>query len=289
MTYELAIGDKTYSSWSLRGWLMFDKFDIPFAAKSAQMYQPSFTELLAEFAPARLVPAARFDVVVVWDTFAMGEELASRHPDIGFWPTDPSARGFARSLVAEMHSGFSALRTECTMNLRRHYPSFAPSKAVIADVERADKLWSLARRDFGQSGPWLLGEYTLADVFYAPLATRIATYNLPCSDVAQAYVDAHLTDPNFRRWRAMGLAQNYIQPGYDLDLPEGEWPGPKPLSATAVSNGPSVNENCPYSGDPVTHFLKFDGRVFGFCNAFCRDKTLYDPAAWPAFMAMAQS
>ena len=289
MTYELAIGDKTYSSWSLRGWLMFDKFNIPFRSKSARMYEPEFKALLAEFSPSKLVPAARLDGTVVWDTLALGEELATRHPDLGLWPTDPAARAFARSVSAEMHSGFFALRSECTMNLRRHYPSYSPSDAVKADVERADYLWSLAREKFGQSGPWLFGDYTLADVFYAPMATRIATYNLPCSDVAQAYVQAHLADPNFRRWRAMGLAQNYVQPGYDIDLPEGDWTGPVPLIAQAVDTGPSVNTACPYSGDPVTHYLEMDGRIVGFCNQFCRDKTVNDPEAWPAFMELLNS
>ncbi len=99
------------------------------------------------------------------------------------------------------------------------------------------------------------------------------------------YVNAHLADPSFRRWRAMGKAQNLIQPSYAKPYPERPWPGPAPLPAT-LADGPSVNDACPYSGKPVTHFLEADGKVWGFCNAFCRDKTLADPEAWPPFMAM---
>ncbi|GLQ34998.1 glutathione S-transferase [Amylibacter marinus] len=287
MTYELAIGDRTYSSWSLRGWLLFAAFDLPVNVRAARMYSDEFKTLLMDFQPSRLVPAARLDGTVVWDTLAIAEELAQRHPDAGLWPSNPRARAMARAMSAEMHSGFADLRTDCTMNLRRHYPSFAPSDAVLANCARITDLWASARSEFGADGPWLFGKYSIADVFYAPAATRFATYDLPTDEIGSAYIDAHLNEPNFRRWRAMGLAENYVQPGYDIDLPEGEWTGPAPLSAQAVDDGSDVeNTHCPYSGDPVTHFFKIEGRVFGTCNAFCRDKTVADPAAWDQFMAI---
>lgn len=284
MTYELAIGDRTYSSWSLRGWLLFAKFDLPVSTRSARMYSQEFKDLLADFAPARLVPAARLDGTVVWDTIAIAEELASRHPDAGLWPTDPAARAHARGLSAEMHSGFGALRTDCTMNLRRFYPDFKPSDAVLADCARIDRLLTDTIETYGGDGPWLFGDYCVADVFYAPAITRFATYNLPRSKALQSYIDTHLADDTFRRWRAMGIAQNYIQPGYDMDLPEGDWQGPTSLPAKAVDQGPSENTTCPYSGKAPAHFLTLDGRVFGFCNPFCRDKTVADAEAWPEFM-----
>ena len=286
MTYELAIGDRTYSSWSLRGWLLFAKFDLPVSVRSARMYSQGFKDLLADFAPARLVPAARLDGTVVWDTLAIAEELATRHPDKGFWPADPAARAYARGLSAEMHSGFVQLRTDCTMNLIRHYPDFQPSDAVKADCARIEQLLTHARETYGADGPWLFGEYSVADVFYAPAMTRFATFNLPRGKVLQDYINTHLADPTFRRWRAMGIAQNYVQPGYDLDLPEGEWQGPKALPAKAIDAGPSENATCPYSGKDNTHFMELDGRVFGFCNAFCRDKTVADAEAWDDFMAI---
>jgi len=288
MTYKLAIGDRTYSSWSLRGWLLFEKFNLPAKIHSARMYSDGFTNMLKDFAPARLVPAMKFDGIVVQDTIAMAETLAERHPDAGMWPSDPAARAMARNMVAEMHSSFTNLRTDCTMNLRRHYPDFKPSDAVLGDVARIEHLWGLARKKYGADGPWLFGQYTIADVFYAPVATRFATFNLPRNAVSDAYIQTHLNDPSFRRWRAMGLAENYIQPGYDNDLPEGAWPGPARLSAVAVDTGPSENANCPYSGDPVTDYLELDGHIFGFCNPFCRDKTVADAAAWDGFMEIYQ-
>lgn len=282
MTYTLAIADRTYSSWSLRGWLLFEKFGLDVTVRTARMYQPDFPAMLADFGAAKLVPAMLVDDVPIWDTLAMAETLAERHPDKGFWPKDPSARALARSLTAEMHSGFNALREACTMNLRHSYKGFEPSEAVLADIKRIELLWRLAQNS-GHNGPWLFGDYSIADVFYAPVATRIATYGLPVNNSTQAYVDSHLADPSFRRWRAMGLAQSYVQPGYDLDLPTKSWPGPTPVAAHTVEGGQPINENCPYSGKPVSadSLAEIDGRIIGFCNQFCRDKSVADAAAWP--------
>lgn len=289
MTYELAIGDRTYSSWSLRGWLIFETFNLPVKTRSARMYSPEFKALVADFAPARLVPALKKpDGTVIYDTLAIAMEMQEAHPEIEFWPSDSKCRAFARSITAEMHSGFSALRDACVMNLRWRFEGFEPSDAVRSDLARLELLWSMAREMRTTDGPWLFGEWSMADVFYAPVATRIATCQLPVGQAAQDYVAAHLAAPAFRRWRAMGLAENYIQPGYDLDLPTSDWPGPAPIAAMALSNGTPENETCPYSGRPVKDLLEIDGRVFGFCNPFCRDKTLADPAVWPAFMEIYQ-
>jgi len=283
MSYELAIGDRTYSSWSLRGWLMFEAFGLPFIETRARMYTPEFTAMLAEFAPARLVPAARIDGHVVWDSLAIGETLAERHPDKGFWPKDAPARMKARSMCAEMHSGFTALRNACTMNLRHAYATFEPSAEVLADIARIEMFWESCPGE-----GWLFGDYSIADAFFAPAATRIATYGLPVGPRAAAYVAKTLAMPEFRRWRAMGLAQNFIQPGYDKDLPAIAWPGPTPLAAKSVAGVPAMNATCPYSGAPVAadSLLEIDGQVIGYCNTFCRDKTLHDPEAWPATMAL---
>ena len=286
MTYELAIGDRTYSSWSLRGWLLFSQFDIPVKTRTARLYTDELPQLLADYAPARLVPAMKHNGNVVFDTLAMAETMAENHPDKPFWPTDPAARAFARSIVAEMHSGFSALRGACPMNLRYQWVGFDPSAEVLADCMRVEQLWSLARAQFGADGPWLFGTYSIADVFYAPVATRFATYNLPRGDVANSYIETTLADPTFRRWRAMGLAQNHIQPTYDMGLDTTTWPGPAPLPARAVDSGPAQNAACPYSGKPVTDFLQLNGQVWGFCNPFCRDKTVADAGAFPEFIEM---
>lgn len=158
----------------------------------------------------------------------------------------------------------------------------------MRDIKRIIMLWDHAR-SLGGQGPWLFGEYGAVDAFYAPVAARIAGYGLPVDQAASEYVSAHLHDPSFRRWRAMGEARNRTLSEYDKGLPKGPWPGPKSLSAQPVAKGPSENDSCPYSGGPVTHFLELKGQVFGFCNATCRDKTCADPEAWPAFMKLYQS
>ena len=287
MTYDLFLGDRTFSSWSLRGWLMFVQFDLPVRTRMVGLYDGTMAEDLSELAPARLVPVMRdADGIVLGDTLAMAETLAERHPEAGLWPAEPAARALARWLVAEMHSGFTALRTACPMQLLHQYQGFVPSEAVKADLDRIETLWSLARSRHGAGGPWLFGTYSLADVFYAPVAARIAGYGLPVGAGAQAYVDTTLADPAFRRWRAMGLTKRYDPMPYAMDLPTALWPGPALRPARAVAAGPSVNTACPYSGKPVTDFMELDGRIWGFCNPFCRDKTVNDPEAWPAFMAL---
>lgn len=223
------------------------------------------------------------------DSLAIAEILAERHPEAGLWPADPAARMRPRWLAAEMHSGFAALRGDCPMNLTCAYTGFPASDAVTADLARLKQIQAAGRARFGGAGPWLLGGYCLADVFFAPVAARIAGYGLAVGPEAQAYVASHLADPAFRRWRAEGLTVRIDSETYGRNLPTAPWPGPTPLAARAVDKGPSANAACPYSGGPVSHFLEIGGRVFGFCNPTCRDKTANDPTAFPAFMAIYQS
>ena len=281
MTWTLAIGERCYSSWSLRGWLMFDAFGLPVRTVTAPMYTDDFARVLAEFAPARTVPAARLGEVVVWDSLAIAEELASRHPEAGHWPADPAQRAAARSMAAEMHSGFAALRGHCAMNLRTAYRDVPVPDAVRADLDRIEALWSRAEG-------WLFGAYSVADAFFAPVAMRIAGHGLSVGPAARAYVERHLAHPSLRRWRAMGLATDPVLAPYLRDWPPAPWPGPAPRPARSVDTGPAENALCPYSGKPAGHFLDMDGRRWGFCNATCRDKTVQDPEAWPEFMAMVQ-
>lgn len=225
MTYDLHIGDQAFSSWSLRGWLMFEKFGLPFRTHMAGLYDGTMAEDLAPLAPARLVPVMRTpDGTVVGETLAMAETLAERHPQTGFWPADPAARAAARWLVSEMHAGFGALRGECPMQLLTVYEGFCPSEGVKADLARLETLWAYARGQHGGEGPWLFGAYSLADVFFAPVAARIAGYDLPVGPEARSYVDAHLADSAFRKWRAEGLKKSYDPVPYALDLPGRDWP-----------------------------------------------------------------
>jgi len=290
MTYDLVIGDRAYSSWSLRGWLFFDAFGIPVKLHRARLYTDELPTLLRQFHPAKTAPTMRTpDGVVVPETIAIAEELASRHPEAGLWPADPKARAIARVLAAEMHAGFTALRGHCPMNLRVSYTDCRPPPEVLADLDRLQVIWTWAREETGSPGPWLCGAYSAADAFFAPVATRIATYNLPMGEAGMTYVHAHLSHPSFRRWRAMGMVDGADQDYYRRDYPTRPWPGPAPLPARAVEGLDTENALCPYSGTAVTHALNLNGRRFGFCNAFCRDKTVADPEAWPAFMALYHS
>ncbi|SHI97261.1 glutathione S-transferase [Wenxinia saemankumensis] len=210
MTYELFLGDRSFSSWSLRGWLMCEGFGLPHRDTFVGLYSGTMARDLAPLAPARTVPVLRSPSgAVLTDSLAMAETLAEENPEAGLWPADPAARGLARSMVAEMHSGFGALRGACPMFLRHGWTGFDPAPEVIADVGRVQALWSLARDRHGADGPWLFDRYSLADVFYAPVATRIATYDLPVDAGSASYVHAALTEPNLVAWRAAGQAVAY--------------------------------------------------------------------------------
>lgn len=228
MENTLYLGDYAYSSWSLRGWLLFEKFGIPAKQILVDFNDSrSVAEQMAQAAPSRTVPTlVTGDGAVIWDSLALAEELASRYPQAGHWPAEPARRALARSLAAEMHSGFSALRSECPMNLRTAYSDSTPTEGVLADVARLETIWSHARNICSADGPWLCGTYSVADVFFAPVAARIAGYSLPVSALAQAYVDTHLADPAFRKWRALGLEHGDTLPWYAKPYPVKDWPGP---------------------------------------------------------------
>ncbi|MEM7269153.1 MAG: glutathione S-transferase [Pseudomonadota bacterium] len=286
MTYRLYIMDRAYSSWSLRGFLALEAFGLPFQVTHAHWSSPEWDALKAEIAPGRTVPALKTsDGVLLWDSLAIVETLVEENPDAGLLPKDAAARAAARSITAEMHGGFSALRSECPMNLRRQYLNFEASDAVVADIARIEELWSWART-FAEDGPFLFGAYSAADVFYTPIASRLATYGLTVSDEAAAYIDAVHRVPAFRRWRAMANATPRLNPDYEFDfeLKDGIGPGAEPLPARSVEGVQSINANCPYSGKPVAEnsLAEIDGVVIGYCNQFCRDKSVADAEAWPA-------
>ena len=224
MTYDLLIGDRSYSSWSLRGWLLFAAFDVPVRVRLVRMDHPDFAAALADWPPARTVPTARAADGAQWhDSLAIAEGLAERHPEAGHWPAEPCARALARSLAAEMHSGFGALRSACPMNLRVSWEGFVPSDAVRADLARIEAVWAAARA-MAADGPWLFGAYCAADAFFAPVAMRIAGYALPVSDAARGYVDAHLGHAPLRAWRAEGEAADRTLAIYDMGLPTAPFP-----------------------------------------------------------------
>jgi glutathione S-transferase len=209
MTYVLHIGDPAYSSWSLRGWLLLRAFGIPFETRLHRMYDPAFDAYQAAEAPARTVPMLEWTEggrrARVWDSLAIAETLAERHPDAGLWPADPTARAAARTLAAEMHAGFAALRAAAPMNTRRTPRPIAVGEPVAKDLSRLAEIWTWALDHFG--GPWLGGaRFCAADAFYAPVAFRIAGYALPVAPAARRYADALLDHAAVAEWRAMAAA-----------------------------------------------------------------------------------
>ena len=289
-SYRLLIGDPSYSSWSLRGWLAFKAFDITVKVETTRFYQPGFARDLQAFADTPPVPLKTVPVVIAddgsffTDSISLVEELHSRHPEAGLLPSAPRQRALARNLIAEMHSSFTSLRTQCPMNTRLAYSDMPVSEELQSDLDRLEALWSV-RPD---ESSWLCGDYSAADAFYAPVAARLAGYGLPISASMKAYVDMHLTHLPFRQFRALGLTHE-PQSVYDKPYNQTDWPGPKSRHAEPTNRTDAVNSACPYSGKPVHHFLELDGQVYGFCNATCRDKTCIDPGAWPAFMALVEA
>ncbi|MEJ6392539.1 glutathione S-transferase [Gymnodinialimonas sp. 2305UL16-5] len=215
MTYALLIGQKSYSSWSLRGWLAFTAFDIPVEVHSALIYGDSFYDDVAAFGGHRTVPAVRTPKGgLLTDSLAIGWHLAEAFPDHGLLPEDPRARATAMSTIAEMHSGFTALRGACPMNLRTGWAGFEPSEAVLSDVARVDQLFQEALDASG--GPFLHGAISLVDVFYAPVVTRLLTYGLPMSEPTRAYAQAVTRLPVFQKWREAGLTEDDELAIYDM-------------------------------------------------------------------------
>lgn len=229
MTYDLFIGDRGFSSWSLRGWLLFEKFDIDVNVHLINLFDGSMKQDMAKLAPARFVPTVRTpEGWVIGESITIAETLAERHPDAGIWPKDAQARIYARWLVAEMHAGFATLRTECPMQLFKQFIGFPVSDALKADIARLEQILGHAFEHFSDDGQatdgWLFGDYCAADAFYAPVAARIAGYDLPVSDRLAAYARTHLKDPAFKSWRADGIAVSYDSLPYDLSADSKAWP-----------------------------------------------------------------
>lgn len=212
--YELCIANKNYSSWSLRPWLLlrergiaFKERLVPFAADSASNW-----DAFRAFSPSGKVPCLRDGDTVVWDSLAIAEYLAERHP--GTWPADAQARAWARCAAAEMHSGFSALRNTCGMNCGIRVRIDAPGAALRKDVARIEELWNEGLARFG--GPFLAGgAFGAVDAFYAPVAFRIQTYGLRLGDAAMAYAQRLLDLPAMRDWYAAALAETWRDPEHD--------------------------------------------------------------------------
>lgn len=210
----LYIGNKNYSSWSLRAWLMMAQADIAFdEVKMALDMRPGspFKTALAKIAPGGRVPVLVDQGFAVWDTLAIAEYLAERYPDRQLWPADARRRARARSLCAEMHAGFGALRSAFPMNIELHLPEIGPRVLaeradVRADVERIDAMWTEQLAESG--GPFLFGGFGIADAYFAPVCSRLTSYAVPVSAGAAAYAARVLAVPAMQRWTADALEEH---------------------------------------------------------------------------------
>ena len=210
---KLIIGNKAYSSWSLRGWLAARQSGLPFEEVVVPLYDEEWDRRRQgdEFAPSSgKVPILWDGDAVVWDSLAIIEYLAEKSDPRLFWPQDDAARAMARSMAAEMHSGFAALRRKHSMNIRQVYPPARPDEDVLADLTRIMELWAQARARWGGEGEFLFGAFGAADIMFAPVVTRIVTYSLPAPRFALAYMQALLSHPFLQDWIAAAQAEDWV-------------------------------------------------------------------------------
>jgi glutathione S-transferase len=212
----LYIGNKNYSSWSLRAWLALKHVGTPFKEVVIPLDGPGAqTAQILPHSPSGKVPALRYGEMVVWDSLAIGEYLAEEFHQAHLWPSERIARATARSASAEMHSGFPNLRSQLPMNIRRHPFELARTSEVEVEIGRIVSLWGECRRRFGAAGPFLFGKFTLADAMFAPVATRFRTYRVPLDEAASAYVDAIYEDPPMREWIEASRHEPWSNHTYD--------------------------------------------------------------------------
>lgn len=217
---HLTIANKLYSSWSLRPWLVLKAFGIPFEETVIPMYQPDSKVRMLAVSPTGKVPLLTDGKIKVWESLAIIEYIAEKFPQAAIWPRDVEARAHARSAANEMHAGFQALRQACPMNLAKRFARKDRGPEVAANVARLQALWREARTAFGSDGPFLYGGFSAADAMFAPVVTRLDTYQVDVDPDTRAYMDAVLSHPAFIAWREAALQEPWHLPHYE----EGETP-----------------------------------------------------------------
>jgi glutathione S-transferase len=216
--YTLVIGDKNYSSWSLRPWLALKACGVRFAEECIRLRQPESKAEIFRHSPSGKVPALKTDVGVICDSLAIVEYLAEQHPEARLWPEDREARAAARAVSAEMHSSFAALRNDMPMDLISRLPAPPMSEALQANIGRVVAIWRETRARFGKDGPFLFGAFTNADAMYAPVASRFRTYGVDLAQfgddgTASAYVDTIFAMPAMAEWTEGAKAEMRARAG----------------------------------------------------------------------------
>jgi glutathione S-transferase len=213
----LVIGNKNYSSWSLRPWLLLKQAGIPFAEQRLPLRSAEWTTEITRLSPSGKVPALQDGNLQVWDSLAICEYIAEQHPDRQLWPGDRAARAEARSISAEMHAGFAALRQNMFMNIRRSMPGRGRTPETLADIDRIISIWNGCRRRYASGGPFLFGRFSIADAMYAPVPLRFRTWGVAVDGLAGDYARTLLALPAMQEWIAAAHDERESLPLYEPD------------------------------------------------------------------------
>lgn len=207
--YTLVIGNRNYSSWSLRAWLYLRVSGIPFDEIRIPLFTDRWREDIARYSPAGRVPILLDDEFAVWDSYAIVEYIRERHADAVSWPVAPAVRAIARSIVAEMHSGFLAVRDELPQNIRARTPRELSDLSDLCrfEIQRINDIWTTCRRKYWREGPWLFGSLSIADIMFAPVALRFVTYSIPVPGPAEEYVRGIQDLEPIREWMTLSEAE----------------------------------------------------------------------------------
>lgn len=212
----LILGNKNYSSWSLRPWLALSQTGVAFDEKVIALWQPGAKEEILSHSPAGKVPILRHGDVVVWESLAICEYLAECLPDAGLWPADPAVRSVARSVSHEMHGGFMALRRAMPMNCRASRPGKGMDDGVADDVARTTGIWRDCRERFAGGGDFLFGAFTIADAMFAPIVSRFTTYGVETDPVSRRYMDAVMALPAMQAWYDDARAEPWTVESFEI-------------------------------------------------------------------------
>ena len=219
MALTLIIGNKNYSSWSLRPWIAMTAAGIAFDEVAIPLYEPGSREAILKYSPAGKVPVLIDSDRHIWESLAILEYLAEKFPNARLWPADAGARAHARVVANEMHAGFQPLRRACPMNMWLPPKARPQSEEVLADVARIDAIWSECRGRFGKGGPFLFGPFGAADAMYAPVVARFHTYGIPVGRDARAYMEAVMGLPAWAEWTAAALKEPWVMRHNEPDWP----------------------------------------------------------------------
>ena len=206
----LVIGNKNYSSWSMRPWVLLTHFKIPFREILIPLFEPGSKEKVLAYSPSGKVPVLKDGKVTVWESLAICEYIAEKFSKKNIWPRDRAARAAARAVSSEMHAGFIHLRKLCPMNVRARKPLSEVPPDVQKDAARIQSLWEDCRKRFGTGGDFLFGKFSAADAMYAPVIWRFKTYGIKCAGKAHEYMSAMLELPAMKEWERAAVAEPYV-------------------------------------------------------------------------------